>query len=144
MQGLMGTTEPSGRHMHWKLRFNKFFFNIMYKKGNLNTQIDALSWLTSVEETTASLDENISIQTKQTALLSISGVSDYIVLTCEDLTVSPLVPVTSAEMLSEQKNDLHYRDIVARLHIYNSIAFLAKANKNIVPHRLRTRAAVCA
>lgn len=44
-----------------------------------------------------------------------SAVSDYLLLTHEDFVDSPLVPVTTAQMLQEQQNDPVCRHLVARL-----------------------------
>lgn len=53
----MNIFEPSGRLMRWRLRLAEFGFDVVYKKGALNTQSDALSRLSTTGDTQASLDE---------------------------------------------------------------------------------------
>ena len=59
LRWLLTITEPSGRLMRWRLRLSEIDFQILYKKGKLNTQADALSRLTTLRETTSDLDEDI-------------------------------------------------------------------------------------
>ena len=57
---LLTIGEPSGRLMRCRLRLSEFDFQILYKKGKLNTQADALSRLTTLGETTSDLDEDVT------------------------------------------------------------------------------------
>ena len=59
LRWLLTIAETSERLMRWRLRLSEFDFQILYKKGNLNTQADALSRLTTLIETTSDLDEDI-------------------------------------------------------------------------------------
>ena len=45
--------------MRWRPRLGEFDFEVKYKKGNLNTQADALSRLPTSGETTVSVDGEI-------------------------------------------------------------------------------------
>ena len=59
LRWLLTIAEPSGRLMRWRLRLSEFDFQILYKKGKLNAQEDALSRLTTLGETTSDHDEDI-------------------------------------------------------------------------------------
>lgn len=59
LRWLMGISEPSGRLMRWRLRLSEFDFQVVYKKGKLNTQADALSRLTTLGSTVVAPDEDI-------------------------------------------------------------------------------------
>lgn len=85
---LLGITEPSGRLMRGRLPLGEFTFDIVYKKGNFNTQADALSRLNYLGHTTVPLNEKMPtspdatiLDTEQAALMSDSDVLDHILLT---------------------------------------------------------------
>lgn len=122
--------EPSGRPVRWRQRLSEFACDIVYEKGNLNTRADALSRLKSLEKTTVPLDKNIPSFTDdhgakryQLALLSDLDVSNNVLLRHEDLQDPPLVPIFSTGMPREQQNNHFCRDIVARLHVGEDLAF---------------------
>ena len=56
---LMTIAEPSGRLMRWRLRLSEFDFVVLYKKGKINTQADALSHLPTSGDTTSEIDDEI-------------------------------------------------------------------------------------
>ena len=59
LRWLLSIQDPSGRLMRWRLRLAEFDFQIMYKKGKLNTQADALSRLRTLAETIRHDDDDI-------------------------------------------------------------------------------------
>lgn len=87
---------------------------------------------------TAPLDEEIptfpddhSAMREQVAFTSDSDVSDYNRFTHKAFQNPPLKPTTSAEMLKEQQTDRFCRDIVARLHTGEELAFRQEKKKNV-------------
>lgn len=50
-------TNLSGPQMSWRLRLPKFDFNVVYKKGKLNTYADALSLIHFLVSPTLYIDE---------------------------------------------------------------------------------------
>ena len=59
LRWLMTIAEPSGRLMRWRLRLSEFDFAVLYKKGKINTQADALSRLPTSGDTTSAIDDEI-------------------------------------------------------------------------------------
>ena len=59
LRWLMTIAEPSGRLMRWRLRLSEFDFVVLYKKGKINTQADALSRLPTSGDTTSEIDDEI-------------------------------------------------------------------------------------
>ena len=55
----MNVKDPSGRLIRWRLRLSEFDFEIKYKKGNANSQADALSRLLTEGETVDEIDGDI-------------------------------------------------------------------------------------
>lgn len=85
---------------------------ILYENGDLNTQDDALSRLTSIGLTTILLGEKISMYSEgltadgeRAAFVSNSNASDKILLKHEDIQNTPLIPITSTKKLREQQNN---------------------------------------
>lgn len=56
---LMEINDRSGGLMRWLLRLSEFGFQVVYKKGYLNTQADALSRLATLGETFITTDDDI-------------------------------------------------------------------------------------
>ena len=125
LRWLMEIAEPSGRLMRWRLRLGDFDFRIEYKKGNKNTQADALSRLKTLGETVVPIDEDIPCfpsttpdeesLTQGCTAESVPDHSDHVVLAAEESREPPLVPITRDELVYEQTNDKDCRNIVARL-----------------------------
>lgn len=59
LQWLIEMNDPSGRLMRWRWRLPKFVFTVLYKKGKLNTQADALSQLPSFGSSPLEIYDNI-------------------------------------------------------------------------------------
>ena len=51
LRWLLTIQEPSGRLIRWRLRLAQCDFEVLYKKGKINTQADALSSLKTLAET---------------------------------------------------------------------------------------------
>lgn len=135
----MGIMKLSVRLMQWELRLSESLLDKGYEKGNLNTQSDPLSRLKFFEymippldEETPTLPDENTIQWDQTALLSNSDVSDYILLTRKEQNNPQLVHMTSAGMLVKQGNDRFCRDTPYETH-FQTVGFLANQRKNIIP-----------
>lgn len=100
----------------------------MYEKWNRNTQSDVLS-LQFLQHTTVLLDAKIPTfpydhtrEREQITLLSDQYVSDYILLTNENLRNPPLLPFTSVKMPKEHRQTHFYCAIVAKLHSREDLA----------------------
>ena len=63
----MNATDPSRRLIQWKLRLSELDFEIKYKKGNSNSQADALSRLLAEGETFDAIDDEIPCFMAKTA-----------------------------------------------------------------------------
>ena len=59
LRWLMTIAEPSGRLIRWHLKLAEFDFEVLYKRGYINTQADALSRLPTAGETTVDVDDEI-------------------------------------------------------------------------------------
>lgn len=58
LRWLIGICEPNRRLIRWRLRISEFNFQVVHKKGILNTQVDALFRLRSLVVITVPTDED--------------------------------------------------------------------------------------
>ena len=123
---LLTIAEPSGRLMRWRLRLSEFDFQILYKKGKLNTQADALSRLTTLGETSSDLDEDIPCfsidrdydERYEVGFIEEEFAYDDALLTTETDMPDPdlLAAVTLEELVLAQASDAFCKVIRSRLN----------------------------
>lgn len=116
--------------MRRRLRLGEFTFDILYNKGNLDTQADALYRLQSLGHSTEPLEEdrptypdNDTLTQKQVTLVSKSNVSDYLLLTHGALQDHTQVSITIDEMLQEQQAAHSCCDLFQRLQSSEDVSF---------------------
>ncbi|CAN8068650.1 unnamed protein product [Agarophyton chilense] len=128
LRWLMEITEPSGRLMRWRLRLAEFDSDILYKKGTLNTQADALSRLGTSVETEPIDDLEIPCFAVGEADGSAKIKSDDV---CDDIPdaepseplTGSFVPITPEKMIREQQMDPFCTQIRSRLNGGATILF---------------------
>ena len=62
LRWLMNISDPSGRLIRWRLRLSEFDFIIEYKRGNLNTQADAVSRLRTLGSPQSSMEDEDDLE----------------------------------------------------------------------------------
>lgn len=123
LRWLMEICEPSGRLMRWRLRLSEFDFNIVHKKGLINTQADAMSRLTTLGSTTVDIDDDIPQYPHTTSTTSTSDIPNLedpstsledfdeqedtatVLLAEEKLDDNLAAPITTEELKREQAAD---------------------------------------
>ena len=126
LRWLMEINDPSGRLMRWRLRLSEFDFTVVYKKGKLNTQADALSRLKSSGHTTVEVDYDLPCfllegnnaeHSDGDFLEELSEEFDSLLATQEyRISEELLVPIEREELLRAQLEDDFCSKIRSRLN----------------------------
>ena len=113
--------------MRWRLRLSEFDFEVVYKKGKLNNQADALSRLRTLGETAVDFDEDIPCFAMEE---SAQDLSDAALTSQDSLLVAEnanskleVLPITTEELLRSQLADEFCASIRSRLNGGEALPF---------------------